>query len=74
MLRAFQDLTTKEKWIFFLLLVAGYISPVIGVVVYFFARKKTENKLLQYASLAGAALALVVYVAEYMYLLWTPVA
>lgn len=72
MLRAFRDLKTKEKWIFLLLLVAGYISPVIGLVVHLIARKKTQNALLRNASLVGAALALIVYIADYLLLLLTP--
>lgn len=71
MRRAFEDLTKKEKLVFVLLLVAGYISPVIGVALHFLSRNKTDKKILQYAGLAGAAIALVVYVGNYMYLLWT---
>ena len=70
MVKAFAELTTKQKWIFLLLLVLGYLSPAIGLLVFLFARKKTENKLLRNASLAGAGLAMLVYVADYMYLLW----
>jgi len=39
-------------------------------VIFVVNRKKTENKLLRRASLAGAGLAMLVYVADYMYLLW----
>ena len=71
MVKAFADLTKKQKWIFLILLVVGYLSPVIGMIVFLLARKKTENKLLRNAALAGAGLAMAVYVADYMYLLWT---
>lgn len=71
MVKEFAELTTKQKWIFLLLLIVGYLSPVIGLVVFLFARKKTENKFLRHASLVGAGLAMLVYVADYMYLLWT---
>lgn len=69
MLRAFRELTTRQKWIMLLLLVSGYISPVIGLVVYLFARKKTQLVLLRNASLIGSALAIVVYIANYVYLM-----
>ena len=71
MRRAFMDLDPKEKLFFFIMLSLGYFSPVIGVVLWFFAKRKTEKKILQYAGLAGAALALVWYVGNYVYLLWT---
>ena len=51
------------------MLVSGYISPVIGLVVYLFARKKTQIVLLRNASLIGSALAIVVYIANYVYLM-----
>ena len=69
MLRAFRELTTRQKWIMLLLLLAGYISPLIGLVVYLFARKKTQIVLLRNASLIGSALAIVVYIANYVYLM-----
>jgi len=70
MVKAFADLTKKQKWIFLFLLVLGYLSPAIGLLVFLFAGKRTENKLLRNASLIGAGLAMLVYVADYMYLLW----
>lgn len=57
-----------------LLLLSGYISPVIGLVVYLFARKRTQIVLLRNASLIGAVLALVVYIANYVYLMGLPAA
>ena len=57
-----------------LLLLSGYISPVIGLVVYLFARKRTQIVLLRNASLIGAVLALVVYIANYVYLIGLPAA
>lgn len=74
MLRAFRELTTRQKWIMLLLLLAGYISPLIGLVVYLIARKKTQIVLLRNASLIGSALALVVYIANYVYLMGLPAA
>ena len=74
MLRAFRELTTRQKWIMLLLLLSGYISPVIGLVVYLFARKRTQIVLLRNASLIGAVLALVVYIANYVYLMGLPAA
>ena len=74
MLRAFRELTTRQKWIMLLLLLAGYISPLIGLVVYLLARKKTQIVLLRNASLIGSALALVVYIANYVYLMGLPAA
>ena len=74
MLRAFRELTTRQKWIMLLLLLSGYISPVIGLVVYLFARKRTQIVLLRNASLIGAVLALVVYIANYVYLIGLPAA
>lgn len=71
MREAFWGLSKKEKVIFVLILVLGYLSPVLGVIAFFIARKKTEKKILRYAPLAGAALAMVVYMVDYMYLLWT---
>ena len=71
MVKAFSELTKRQKLYFVILLVLGYVSPVIGLVVFLLARKKTEKMLLRYASLTGAALAMLVYVGNYMYLLWT---
>ena len=70
MREAFMGLSKKEKVVFVLMLVLGYLSPVLGLVAFFIARKKTDKKILRYAPLAGAALALVVYLVDYMYLLW----
>ena len=71
MVKAFSELTKRQKLYFVILLVLGYVSPVIGLVVFLLARKKTEKMLLRYASLTGAALAMLVYVGNFMYLLWT---
>lgn len=71
MRHAFQELHSKEKLLLVVMLCAGYFSPVLGVIIWFFAKKKTDKKILQYAGLAGAALALVWYVGNYVYLLWT---
>ena len=71
MVKAFSELTKRQKLYFVILLVLGDVSPVIGLVVFLLARKKTEKMLLRYASLTGAALAMLVYVGNYMYLLWT---
>lgn len=70
MVKAFADLTKKQKWFFLILMVLGYLSPALGLLVFLLARKKTENRLLRHASLIGAGLAMLVYVADYMYLLW----
>lgn len=71
MVKAFADLTKKQKWIFLLLMVVGYLSPALGLLVFLFAGRKTDNKLLRHASLIGAGFAMLVYIADYMYLLWT---
>lgn len=70
MVKAFADLTKKQKWVFLLLLVLGYLSPAIGLLAFIFVRKKTEIKLLRNAPLVGAGLAMLVYIVDYMYLLW----
>ena len=71
MREAFLELTKREKLILVLLLVVGYLFPALGVIIFFFARKKTNKTLLRYSPLIGATLAMLVYIADYMYLLWT---
>lgn len=70
MRRAFSDLSKKEKLYFVILLVLGYLSPILGIGAWLFVKGRTEKKILKYAPLAGAALALLVYIGDYMYLLW----
>lgn len=69
MVKAFSELTKRQKLYFLILLVVGFISPAIGLVVFLFARKKTQVVLLRNASLIGAALAMAMYVSNYLYLL-----
>lgn len=71
MREAFLELTKREKLILVLLLVVGYLFPLLGVITFFIARKKTNKTLLRYSALIGASLAMLVYIADYMYLLWT---
>ncbi len=71
MIKQFQRLETKKQLMICLEFIAGYFSPLIGIIIFIWQKYKKHEKLNQYAPLCGAGLALLVYVIQFVIYLIT---
>lgn len=61
MMKEFRSLTLKRQIVICMEFIAGYISPFLGLLIFFGAKSKKSQHIYQYAPLIGGGLALAFY-------------
>lgn len=66
MMKEFRSLTLKCQLVICMEFIVGYISPLLGLLIFFGAKSKKGQRIYQYTPLIGGGLALVFYLVSVM--------
>ena len=61
-----KELELKKQIIIVIEFLVAYFSPLIGILLFMALRYKKQVKLYQWSPLLGAALALIIYIVDYI--------
>ena len=66
MFKKFTQMPAKQQFLCFMALMAGYFSPLLGLLLFAVLKLKKADKLYQRLPLIGGAAALIYYVISYI--------